>query len=197
MSSQSVVAAVSNDGVPRRPDRRPRQTIRKVLAAGLTELRVSSYAGMTMRGVATRAGVSPASAYRYFPSKNALVATIYRNLLSDAPLHVDVNETTTARVTATMHDMALVGADEPELTAACATALMADDAAVTPVRVQIAAEVSRRIRSALGPGWPDAVISTLHMTYAGALMGSRFLPYEQVAIQLDKAVELILGGADA
>lgn len=180
----------------RRPDRRPRQTIRKVLAAGLTDLRVSSYAGMTMRGVATRAGVSPASAYRYFPSKNALVASIYLDLLSDAPLHVDVNETTSTRVTATLHDMALVGADEPALTAACATALMADDDAVAPVRVQIAAEVSRRIRSALGPGWPDTVIATLHMTFAGALMGSRFLPYEQVATQLDNAVDLILKAAD-
>lgn len=166
-----------------------------MVAAGLSELRESTYAAMSMRSVAARAGVSPASAYRYFPSKNALVATIYLDLLSDASLHVDVNETTKSRVSATMHDMALVGADEPALTAACATALMADDAAVAPVRVQIAEEVARRIRSALGPGWPDAVISTLHMTFAGALMGSRFLPYEQVATQLDIAIELILGEA--
>ncbi|MCV7151568.1 TetR/AcrR family transcriptional regulator [Mycobacterium pyrenivorans] len=101
--------------VLRRPDRRPRQTIRKVVAAGLFELRETTYAARSMRSVAARAGVSPASAYRYFPSKNALVATIYLDLLSDAPLHVDVNETTKSRVSATMHDMALVGADEPAL----------------------------------------------------------------------------------
>lgn len=109
----------------RRPDRRAGQTIRKVLDAGLDEMRGSSYAGLTMRAVATRAGVSPATAYTYFPSKNALVASIYLEMLKAAPVHVNVNEPTNARIRETMRDVALVGADEPELTAACASALVA------------------------------------------------------------------------
>lgn len=186
-------SSLSRSGAGRRPDRRPGQTIRKVLDAGLEELRQSSYANLTMRAVAARAGVSAASAYTYFPSKSALVAAIYLRFLRDLPLHTDVNDTTQTRVSATMRDMAVAVADEPELTAACGAALMADDSAVKPLRDQIAEEVSRRIASALGPGWPRTVKSTLQMTFAGALMTARFVSYEEIAGQLDDAVNLILG----
>ncbi len=182
-------------GAARRSDRRPGQTIRKVLDAGLEELRESSYAKLTMRAVATRAGVSPASAYTYFPSKSALVAAVYLRFLRDLPLHTDVNDNTKARVSATMRDMAVVVADEPELTAACGAALMADDPAVQPLRGQIGEEVSRRIGAALGPGWPRAVKSTLQMTFAGALMTARFVSFPEIAGQLDEAVNLILGAS--
>jgi len=179
-------------GTARRSDRRPAQTIRKVLDAGLDELRESSYATLTMRAVATRAGVSPASAYTYFPSKSALVAAVYLRFLRDLPLHTDVNDTTQTRVSATLRDMALMVADEPELTTACGAALMADDPAVKPLRDEIAEEVSRRIAAALGPGWPRAVKSALQMTFAGALMTARFVSYQEIAGQLDEAVGLIL-----
>jgi AcrR family transcriptional regulator len=181
----------------RRSDRRPAQTIRKVLDAGLEELRESSYANLTMRAVATRAGVSSASAYTYFPSKSALVAAVYLRLLRDLPLQTDVNETTKTRVSTTLRDLALVVADEPELTTACGAALMADDPAVKPLREQIGEEVSRRIGAALGPGWPRAVKSTLQITFAGALMTARFVSYDEIAGRLDEAVDLILGASVA
>ena len=184
-------------GPARRSDRRPGQTIRKVLDAGLEELRESSYANLTMRAVATRAGVSPASAYTYFPSKSALVAAVYLRFLRDLPLHTDVNVTTKTRVSATLRDMAVVVADEPELTAACGAALMADDPAVKPLREQIGEEVARRIGAALGPGWPRAVKSTLQMTFSGALMTARFVSFSEIAGQLDEAVNLILGASVA
>ena len=92
-----------------------------------------------------RAGVSPASAYTYFPSKSSLVAAVYLRLLQALPVHTDVNDTTKTRVSAKMRDMAIVVADEPELTTACGAALMADDPAVKPLREQIGDEVSRRI----------------------------------------------------
>lgn len=182
-------------GPGRRRDRRPGETVRKVLDAGLAELRESSFATLTVRGVASRAGVSPASAYTYFPSKSALVAAVYLRFLRDLPLHTDVNHSTKTRVSATMRDMALVVDDEPELTAACGTALMADDPAVGPLREQIGDEVSRRIGAALGPGWPRAVKSTLQMTFSGALMTARFVSYQEIAGQLDAAVDLILGAS--
>jgi AcrR family transcriptional regulator len=193
--SDIAASPVRSAGVraARRSDRRPGRTIRKVLDAGLEELRESSYAKLTMRAVATRAGVSPASAYTYFPSKSALVAAVYLRFLRDLPLHTDVNESTRARVSATLRDMAVVVADEPELTAACGAALMADDPAVTPLREQIGEEVARRIGAALGPGWPRAVKSTLQMTFAGALMTARFVSFPEIAGQLDEAVDLVLG----
>jgi AcrR family transcriptional regulator len=182
-------------GGTRRSDRRPAQTIRKVLDAGLEELRESSYASLTMRAVATRAGVSPASAYTYFPSKSALVAAVYLRCLRELPLRTDVNDTTETRVSAALRDMALMVADEPELTTACGAALMAGDPAVQPLREQIGEEVSRRIGAALGPGRPRAVKSTLQMMFAGALMTARFVSFDEIAGQLDEAVALILGGS--
>lgn len=152
---------------------------------------------MTMRTVAARAGVSPASAYTYFPSKNALVARLYLDVLKTVPEHVDINDTPTFRINATMRDLALAGAEQPELTAACATAMLADEPAVEAVRAEIAGEVARRLRTALGPGWGPAVLNTLALTFAGALMTARFLTYEQVSTQLEAAVDLILGAADS
>lgn len=196
-ASFPAAAAGTAAGAARRSDRRPAQTIRKVLDAGLEELRESSYANLTMRAVATRAGVSPASAYTYFPSKSALVAAVYLRFLRDLPLHTDVNQTTKTRVSATLRDMAVVVADEPELTAACGAALMADDPAVTALREQIGEEVARRIGAALGPGWPRAVKATLQMTFSGALMTARFISFAEIAGQLEAAVNLILGASVA
>jgi AcrR family transcriptional regulator len=195
--ADGVIDVDDRAGAARRSDRRPAQTIRKVLDAGLDELRESSYANLTMRAVATRAGVSPASAYTYFPSKSALVAAVYLRFLRDLPLHTDVNDTTKARVSATLRDMALVVADEPELTVACGAALMADDPAIKPLREQIGEEVSRRIAAALGPGWPRAVKSTLQMMFSGALMTARFVSYDEIAGQLDEAVALTLRASEA
>ncbi len=196
LTPPSYTGRVSKDAA-RRSDRRPGQTIRKVLDAGLEELRESSYAHLTMRSVATRAGVSPASAYTYFPSKSALVAAVYLRFLRELPLHTDVNHTTKTRVSATLRDMAVVVADEPELTAACGAALMAADPAVKPIREQIGQEVSTRIGAALGPGWPRGVKSTLQMTFSGALMTARFVTFDEIAGQLDEAVNLILGASVA
>jgi hypothetical protein len=50
---------VGGAGGTRRSDRRPAQTIRKVLDAGLAELRESSYASLTRRAVPTRARSLP------------------------------------------------------------------------------------------------------------------------------------------
>ncbi|BBY88034.1 MULTISPECIES: TetR/AcrR family transcriptional regulator [Mycolicibacterium] len=185
---------MSSDAIAtRKRDRRPEQTIRKVLDAGLEELHQTSFNALTMRMVAARAGVSPASAYTYFPSKSALVAEIYLRLLRGTGVHTDVNQSTRQRVSTTLREMALVVADEPELTNACSAALMADDPAVTPIREQIGAEVIARIQASLGPGWPPEVVTTLLMTFAGALMTARFLSFDQIADQLDSAVGLVLG----
>lgn len=197
VSRKSQDGQVASPDGGRRPDRRPGQTVRKVLDAGIFEVRTTSYARLTMRAVATRAGVSTASTYRYFPSKNVLVATLYRNLLLEAPMRVDVNDTTKTRIRATMRDILLVGADEPALTAACAIALVADDPATDAVRVDIANEVARRIRASLGPGWPEPVIATLVLTFSGAMLALRFLSYEEIVDRLDAAVDLILGASVA
>jgi len=196
MSSEAVTAVT--DIAERRRNRRQEETVRKVLDAAVELLRETSYSDLTMRAVAARAGVAPATAYTYFSSKNALVAEVYLRLVRNVPLFTDVNQTTQQRVAAQLHELALLVADEPELAAAATTALMGDEPDVRQVRDKIGLEVRRRIASALGPGaWPE-VLSTLEMIFYGALVqaGTQSVTYYQMADRLDGVVALIMGGAE-
>ena len=183
-----------NAVVRRRRNVRSEQSIRKLVDAAIDELGESTYAELTVRAVAARASVSPTTAYTYFPSKDALIAEVYLRVLREAAVFTDVNDTAETRVTAQLRELALLIADRPNLADACTIALMADDAVVNTTRLQIAAEVSRRIKAALGPGYPASVASTLHMLFSGALVHARSSAggYALAAEHLGEAVPLIL-----
>ncbi|SEH62738.1 DNA-binding transcriptional regulator, AcrR family [Mycolicibacterium rutilum] len=198
MSSERVVAVTGSSPVagetPR--NRRQEETFRKVLTAGVEMLRESSYADLTVRAVAARAKVAPATAYTYFSSKNHLIAEVYLDLMRQVPYFTDVNETRLTRVEKTLRAMALMVADEPEVAAACTTALLSGtDGAVRAVRDRIGAEIHRRIRSAMGPDADPRALAALEMTFFGALVnaGSGVFTYHQIADRLSYVVGLILG----
>ncbi|WP_299558184.1 TetR/AcrR family transcriptional regulator [uncultured Mycolicibacterium sp.] len=199
MSSDAVVAATPPGGEPDAPPRNKRQeeTFRKVLTAGMEMLRESSYADLTIRAVAARAKVAPATAYTYFSSKNHLITEIYLDLVRQVPYFTDVNESLATRVNKTLRALALVVADEPEVAAACTAALMGggNDPAVRRVRDRIGAEIHRRIRSAVGPDADPRMLSALEMTYFGAMAqaGSGVWTYHQIADRLGYVVGLIVG----
>lgn len=185
MSSEAVTTA-----------RRPRQeeTFRKLVHAALGMLRGSSYTDLTVRAVAARAHVAPATAYTYFSSKNHLVAEVYLDLIRQVPYFTDVNDTRLTRVQHALRSLALVVADEPEVAAACTTALLSNDAAVRPVRDRIGGEIHNRIKSALGPDADALTAAALEMTYFGAQVqaGSGAFTYHQIADRLGYVVGLIL-----
>src|SRR3712207_3049056 len=63
---------------------RQAETVDRLLAAGLDELRAVGHDTMTIRTVAHRAGVSPATAYTYLASKSHLFAELFwRHLTTD------------------------------------------------------------------------------------------------------------------
>jgi len=195
--SSEVMTEVTDIGARRR-NRRQEETIRKILDAAVDLLHQSSYSDLTMRTVAAKAGVAPATAYTYFSSKNALIAEVYLRRVRGVPLFTDVNQTTQQRVTSQLHELALLVADEPEVAAATTTALMGDEPEVRHVRDKIGLEVRRRIASALGPGaWPE-VLATLEMVFYGALVqaGSGSISYYQMADRLDSVIALIMGSAE-
>lgn len=197
MSSDAVVA-ITDGSDPSEPTRNRRQeeTFRKVLTAGREMLRESSYADLTVRAVAARAKVAPATAYTYFSSKNHLIAEVYLDMMKQVPFFTDVNESMANRVSQSLRSMALVVADEPEVAAACTTALLSgNDETVRKVRDRIGFEIHRRIRSALGPDADPRVVSALEMTFFGALVnaGSGAYTYHQIADRLSYVVGLILG----
>jgi AcrR family transcriptional regulator len=198
--SSDAVVTVTNDAVrePGEPPRNRRQeeTFRKVLDAAREMLRESSYADLTVRGVAARAKVAPATAYTYFSSKNHLIAEVYLDLVRQVPYFTDVNDSLHTRVEKALRHLALVVADEPEVAAACTTALMSgNDPAVRKVRDRIGAEIHRRIASAIGPKADPRTVSALEMTFFGALVqaGSGYFTYRQIADRLAYVVDLILG----
>lgn len=193
MSSRAAVTAPERAEATRRP--RQEETVRRLVGAALDTLRESSYAELTVRSVAGRARVAPATAYTYFSSKNHLVAEVYLDLVRQVPFFTDVNDSRLNRVEQQLRSLALVVADEPEVAAACTTALLSNDAAVRPVRDQIGAEIHRRIKSALGPDAQNRTVSALEMSYFGALVqaGSGAITYRQIADRLGYVAGLILG----
>jgi AcrR family transcriptional regulator len=177
-------------------NRRQEETFNKVLKAGVEMLRESSYADLTVRAVAARAKVAPATAYTYFSSKNHLIAEVYLNLIRQVPYFTDVNDSRLDRVEKTLRNMALTVADEPEVAAACTTALLGGgDEAVRSVRDRIGAEIHRRIRSAVGPDADPRTLAALEMTFFGALVNaaSGAFTYHQIADRLTYVVGLIVG----
>lgn len=200
MSSDSVVAVTAKadgESVEAPRNRRQEETFRKVLAAGVEMLRESSYADLTVRAVAARAKVAPATAYTYFSSKNHLIAEVYLDLVKQVPYFTDVNDSMTTRVDKAVRALTLVVADEPEVAAACTTALLGggSDPAVRTVRDRIGAEIHKRIRSAVGPDADPRIVSALEMTFFGALVnaGSGAFTYHQIADRLTYVVGLLLG----
>jgi AcrR family transcriptional regulator len=182
-------------GEPSR-NRRQEETFRKVLAAGVETLREKGYADLTVRVVAARAKVAPATAYTYFSSKNHLIAEVYLDLVRQVPYFTDVNDPMRTRVDKALRHLALVVADEPEVAAACTTALLSGgaDPAVRSARDRIGAEIHRRITSAIGPDADPLTVSALEMTFFGALVNaaSGAYTYHQIADRLGYVVGLIL-----
>ena len=92
--------------------------------------------------------------------------------------------------------MALTLADDPEVAAACTTALLSgNDTTVRTVREKIGSEIHKRIRAAVGPDPDPRTLAALEMTFFGALVnaGSGAFTYHQIADRLSYVVGLIVG----
>ncbi|AKN16078.1 TetR family transcriptional regulator [Mycobacterium haemophilum DSM 44634] len=199
MSSNALMAAHAERQIGPAPrNRRQEETFRKVLAAGMETLREKSYADLTVRTVAARANVAPATAYTYFSSKNHLIAEVYLDLVQQVPYFTDVNDPLPTRVDQALRHLALVVADEPKVAAACTTALLSGgaDPAVRTARDRIGAEIHRRIVAAIGPGAERGTVSALEMAFYGALVqaGSGQFTYHEIADRLADVASLILSG---
>ena len=202
----AVPATVPHEQAPR--NRRQEETYRKVLQAGIDTLREKGFGDLTVRAVASRAKVAAATAYTYFSSKNHLIAEVYLDLVRQVPYFTDVNDPMSRRVEQVLRHLALVVADEPEVSAerlateaqVVAAALLGGggEPAVRAVREQIGAEIHRRIASAMGPDADRSTVAALEMAFFGALVqaGSGEFSYHEIANRLDYVVRLILTRAE-
>lgn len=158
--------------------------MRRLLHATVEELREHQYEGCTIRRIAERAGVAPATAYTYFGSKDHIVTEVFWRRLIDLRTAGDGHATATERspLGQALTDLALLVADEPELAAACSVAMLASDPDVVLLRDRIGAEMHRRIAESAPDTASPTTISALDMLVSGALLhaGMGHVGYEEL-----------------
>lgn len=183
----------------RRPTERRAEVVSRLVEAAVAEVHEQGYEGLTVRNVARRAGMAPASAYTYFSSKDHLVAeALWRKLQALAPAAPD-GAGPLERVTAELRALGSFMADDPTLSAACTCALLAPGPDVMALRATIGQEIHARLRRALGPDAPSGVLQVLELAYTGAMLstGMGHLSFGDVADQLTEAAVLLLAGSES
>ncbi|WP_246098197.1 TetR/AcrR family transcriptional regulator [Rhodococcus spelaei] len=188
------MSSPSFESTRRRLTEKQAETVDRLTQAGVEVLREQEFAGLTVRAVASRAGVGPATAYTYFSSKEHLVAEIFWRRLQSSPVVDGDGLDRTARVLAVLRNIALLIADEPAVSAAVTNALLGADPDVEHLRGRIGAEIHGRLAAALGPGSDPDLIETLELLYAGALLraGMGYGTYAHIAGRLEASARLIL-----
>jgi AcrR family transcriptional regulator len=176
----------------------PRQaeTVEKLLVAGEAELEAVGPEALTIRTVAQRAGVSPATAYTYLASKHHLFAELFRRrLVTDVgPEPVDGSAVDRVRVV-TRHLTTMLG-HSPHLAAAANIALLGTDPEVERLRLQIGSELVGRFQRAIGAPADPRVVEALTLALAGALLqaGMGLVTYDELSRRLDDVVAVIMEG---
>lgn len=186
MSGHVSSNALSTEPTRRRLTDRQADTVQKLVDAVVVEVREQGYDGTTVRGVARRAGVAPATAYTYFASKDHLFAEVWWRRLWALPHAADA--------TATIRDICLLVADEPELSAACTTAMLAGDPDVAHLRERVGGEIRARLTEALGAKASPTAVHALEFALSGALLqaGMGHLDYADLATELGEVAALVL-----
>jgi AcrR family transcriptional regulator len=171
---------------------RQAEVMERLVTAAEEEAELRPYADVSVRSIAKRAGVAPATAYTYFSGKDHLLAEVLWRRMQASPLLVDVNLPLEDRVSATVRTMGFGTMDTPSV-AVCTTALLADGPDVKRVRTRIGAEIGRRLAAALGPGADPSVLGVLQVTYTGAILsaGMGHLPFDAVPALMAEAVALM------
>jgi AcrR family transcriptional regulator len=190
MSALPVVESTRRRYRPREVD-----AVQRLVDASADELEAHGYDGLTVRNVARRAGMAPATAYTYFSSKDHLVAEVFwRRLDALPPVHVDRRRAPATRVAAAMRDVGALVTDEPRLAAACTKALVADDPDVRPLRERIGRIFHDRMAAGLGDDASPAVLRALDLAVSGALIsaGTGHFGYDEVTDRLAEVARLVV-----
>ncbi len=175
---------------------RQAETVERLLTAGLEELRAVGHEAMTVRTVAARAGVSPATAYTYLASKNHLFAELFWRFLTEDADREPVGEEPAERLQWVTRNLTTRLAGAPELAAAVTPALLSTDPDVERLRLRIGGEFVRRFKTALGPEADPDVVEAVALAFSGALLqgGMGLMTYTEMGERLDAVVAVILKG---
>jgi AcrR family transcriptional regulator len=177
---------------------RQAETVDRLLVAGLEAVREVGHESLTIRAVAARAGVSSATAYTYFASKQHLFAELFWRRLS-AVTPARGRGSVTTRVQRAIRDLTARINEEPALADAVTPALLGSDPDVERLRLRIGAQLLAWIETALADDDQPAnaaVLEALLLAFSGALLqaGMGLMTYDQMATRLETTVAVILRG---
>ncbi|MCW2752752.1 MAG: hypothetical protein JWR52_2044 [Marmoricola sp.] len=176
----------------------PRQaeTVEKLLLAGELELEEVGPEALTIRTVAQRAGVSPATAYTYLASKNHLFAELFWRRIVTEPGPEPEGDSAVDRIRVVTRHMAALLGRSPNLATAANIALLGTDPEVERLRLVIGAEFVTRFREAIGEPSDPRVVEALTFAFSGALLqaGMGLMTYEELSQRLDDIVAVIMEG---
>lgn len=186
----------SHESTRRRLTDQQAETVRRLTEAAREVLHEDGFEAMTVRMVAKRAGVAPATAYTYFSSKNHLVAELFWRMLVSSVPEPDHSLDITERAAAVLRDVALVVAGEEQLAGAVTVALLGSDPDVAHLRIRVGGFIRERLASSLGlpVDTDDERVELLEMLYSGALVraGMGYQTYSDIADRLASAAKLLL-----
>jgi len=174
---------------------RQAQVVRTLTDAAVEQIRAAGYDGLTVRNVAARAGVAPATAYTYFGSKDHLIAeAFWRRVRALPEPRIDNRRAASQRVKAALKDLTSLLAGEPELAGASTTAMLASDPDVKHIRDRVGAVIRQRLELALGDDDGEQVLMALELTVGGAMIraGMGHLDYAELPERVAEVAGLLL-----
>jgi AcrR family transcriptional regulator len=184
----------------------PNQAARRdrVLDAAMSLAAEGGYDAVQMRDVATRAQVALGTIYRYFRSKDHLLAAcqleLWRDLADRFSHRPPAGHTAADRVVELLGRAMQAAEHEPRRTAALVTASASRDPAVRDCQIQLMATMDRVLAAAMG-GDLDATVKaraarTLRMVWFGWLVGwvNGWNDTATVNDELESATRLLLDG---
>lgn len=175
------------------------ETVTRLLDAAEELLNELGPDELTIRMVATRAGVSAATAYTYFASKFHLYAELYWRHVAAHPIDLAALRRKTsklARVQQVMTELVAATEKSPALAAAANQALLSSDPNVERLRLRIGSEFVSRLQQALGDQADEVVIDALTMAFSGALLqvGMELMTYEELGERFNRVIAVIMRG---
>ena len=184
------------EGTRRRLSPRQAGVVMQLVQATAEEVEDVGYTGLTVRNVARRAGVAPATAYTYFSSKDHLLAEVlWRRMEALPPVPPAERVPVAVRLTDTVRAMVMFTSESPALVDACTVALLSPNPDVKHLRDRIGLQIHRRLAAALGAGVDPLVVRVLETSFMGSLLaaGMGHMPFTDIPEVLAGAAELMLG----
>ena len=178
----------------------------RLIRAALDLAASGGYDAVQMRDVATTAGVALGTIYRYFSSKDHLLAAAMVEWTNDLERRVGQRppkgDTVADRVVDVLRRATRAMEKEPKLSEAVVTALLSPDRGAAACQEDVSASMDRILSVALGddvdPGFGRQVTRTLGHVWFSALIGwvNGWSGMEKVADEVDLATHLVLDRYD-